>query len=131
VKLSLVRDFPADNAVALREALSRFERNVDAVVREADVLLERPRGVVPIVISDGATALPGIMNRFDTSVASLGAFLPSAVRVALQTILVIKTSASNTLTLTPVGGLINGASSLAITAVGPRLIYCDGAGFWA
>lgn len=82
---------------------------------------------------DGVILAPGESLGVDTTSASLSVVLEapdaeSAGRLAA----IFKRVAANTVTVRPDGGaLINGATSLAITAVGLRLILSDGKAYWA
>lgn len=131
VKLTMLRDFPTSAPLALREALQRFERNAEDAIRRIGLLLERPMGQTAIIVASGGTVSHGDLNRYDTTRASIEAFLPDPSTVMLREVVVLKMVAGNTLTLRPRSGLINGATTLAITAVGARRIYCDGVGYWA
>lgn len=131
LKFQLIREFPTDSPPALKEALSRLERNVEAQFFSVVQAIDAPLQVAERISSSGRTALPGQATPVDTSAGSLTVLIPSPAATKRKTLVLIKTSSANTLTVQPVSGAINGAASLAITAIGARVLYSDGEGYWA
>ena len=131
LKFELLRDFPVANAVALREALQRFERNVEVFAGNVKDLFERPftRQARPVTAS-GQSAAPGQVVRVSTESGNVELLLPRPETVPGREFLVLKMEAANTLTLRPVSGTINAAATLAITAAGATWIYCDGGAYY-
>jgi ribosomal protein L18E len=142
--LRKVREFtdPTDARTArqLTRQVAEFEENVSA--ETAALRLATLGRLTP---KDTATrestviVVPGESLGVDTTAASLEVMLerPSAKNVGTFAA-VFKRVAANTLTLRADGAdlsggvsLINGASSLAVTAVGLTLLLSDGKNYWA
>jgi hypothetical protein len=126
----LKRVYSFTTEAPLKGEIERFERNTDEETRA--IRTDMHKLFVPDVARSTQYALPRNLVRCDTSAGNLTVKLPapSADNAGLP-FPIVKTSASNTLTVQPLTGSINGASSLALTNIGLHLIYCDGATYWA
>lgn len=118
---------------ALAQQLAKFEDNVaamgSALVAQSMAALEP---LPETVTASGSIIAAGQFGRYDTSRGNLSGLLTQAEPKRRGLLLVIKTSAANTLTLYPQGGAtIDSAASLAIAALGGRLLFCDGEGYWS
>jgi hypothetical protein len=138
VTLRKVREFtpPTDekSARALVRQLTDFEQNT---ANETAAIRLETLQVLQSVSRDqsesGADLAPGQSIGVDTLSGDVEIVLAAPqAKFAGKFAAVYKRSASNTLTLRLAGSdLINGATSLAITAAGLRTIFCDGVEYWA
>ncbi len=131
VRLDRIREFTTGNALALKDQLQRFEQNVRDAVLKLDAQAEMPTKLASIVTASGGSPKLGDVTRYDTTSASVEAILPAPSAVVNRWFPVIKMVSANTLTFRPVSGTINGAATLAITAVGLRWLYSDGSAWFA
>lgn len=136
--LRKVREFttPTDERTGrqLTRQLGELEQNC------ADETAAIRKETLPLLVSqslsesDGGVVLaPGQSIGVDTSGGDVEVVLiaPEAKHSG-KLAAVYKRSASNTLTLRPQGdALINGASSLSVTALGLRTILCESGEYWA
>lgn len=135
--LRRIRSFrvPGDPVVAneLSQQLAKLEDNVSNM--GAALLLRTMAALEPLpetIVADGSIIAAGQFGRYDTARVNLSGLLTQATPSRRGLLLVIKTSASNTLTLYPQSGqLIDGAATLALAALGARLLFCDGEGYWS
>lgn len=133
-----VREFtsPVDahSARQLTRQLAEFEENADAEtrsIRQGTLARLTPKDTNET--TTGAVLAPGESLGVDSSGGDLEVTLerPTA-KSAGQLSALFKRVAANTVTLRPSGdALVNGASTLAVTAVGLRLILSDGENYWA
>lgn len=133
VRLERIREFTSSNALALKDQLQRFEKNVSDAVLKLDAQAEMPDKLVAIVVASGDAASPrvGQITRYDTTNGDILALLQPPSSVVNRWFPVIKLVGSNTLRIRPVSGTINGAATLVVTAVGVRWIYSDGSAYYA
>jgi hypothetical protein len=133
-----VREFTnpvdANSARQLTRQLAEFEENADAETRSIRlVTLARLTPKETTQAASGAVLAPGESLGVDTTAGNLEVTLeqPTAKSAGHLSAL-FKRVAANTITLRPSGGaLINGASTLAVTSAGLRLILSDGENYWA
>ncbi len=68
----------------------------------------------------------------DATSADVVVLLPTpSTKIAGKGLVVISVSAANNVIVQPVAGLVNGAASLTIAAVGATRFYCSGEGWYA
>jgi hypothetical protein len=136
--LRKLREFtdPTDARTArqLTRQLGELEENV--AVETADIrtgMLPALKAKDDSTRDDGTILAPGESLGVDTTSGSLSVVLEApGPKNAGKPAAIFKRVAANTVTVRPDGGaLINGATSLAITAVGLRLILSDGKAYWA
>jgi hypothetical protein len=136
--LRKLREFtdPTDPRTArqLTRQLVEFEENV--AVETASIRAEHLPNLTAKDDStrdDGVILAPGESLGVDTTSGSLSVVLEApGPKNAGKLAAIFKRVAANTVTVRPDGGaLINGATSLAITARGLRLILSDGKAYWA
>jgi len=133
-----VREFtdPTDARTArqLTRQLGELEDNVAAEAAEIrEAFLPHLEPVETATTESGLRIGPGQSVGVDTTAGNLDVVLePPSAKNRGDLAAVFKRVAANTVTLRPDGdALINGATSLAVTAVGLRLIMSDGEAYWA
>ncbi len=130
--LRTLSNFDTEDPAELARQLSQLEQNVDDAVRSTVASSVAPFQPTSRVTAAYVASIDQLV-RVDTVSGNVAVTLPIAtVKNAGRTVAIARMSASNTLTVAPVQGTVNGAASLALTAA-VRLFFLvsDGVGWWS
>ncbi len=131
VKFRTVSEFATTNPTELGRQLSQLEDGHEEALSKVAALAE------PTPTVSGrkrATDLAKLdeLTLADATSANVMVLLPTpSTKIAGKSLVVIAVSAANNVIVQPVAGLVNGAASLTIAAVGATRFYCSGEGWYA
>lgn len=115
---------------ALDRALTEFQSNVDAALRQ----LERGASVDPLVVQvrrqTGSLVRVGQIAVVDGSANSELLLAKPLPNDEGRSVFVVKQNAAGTLTLRPISSTVNGAATASLTSVGRYELQVAGGQYW-